>query len=918
MKLSALRICTLAAIISCVYSNIYAQQKTVVKLSNYVSALNNIRELKPVEKLYLQTDKPYYGVGDTLRFKGYLLNADYLTPAAHSGLLYVELDNEQGKSAKLIMVPVTSGLAWGNIALDSTEIPNGTYTLRAYTNWMRNFGEDYIFKKTILISKSADNPQLVKANFKQVGNKVEAQLLFSLLDGKIQAFKDVELKVMNGRRNMSKDKVVTGADGAVKINFTIPEGAGPLSIQALSQGSGFLNIPVLINRKENIDLQFMPEAGQLVEGLISRVGFKAVGEDGKGFDVSGKILDSKGQQVRAFASTHAGMGSFEFTPVAGEIYTANIDGTAKTYTLPVVKLSGTTLSVKQKTDSIQVVIFATSDAKGPYSLIAQANGLVCFARTIEVDKSIRISVDKKLFPTGVARFTLFNNYQPLNERITFIDNKDNLNISINTSKANYTTRDSVALNVMVKDKDGKPVQGNFSIAVTDDSQVKLDSLGSNILNDLLLTSDLKGEIEEPGYYFTLNKETDLDNLMLTQGWVGYAWQEAFHPKLPYAYKPEKEFVINGKVSTALGKPIERSNVVLVANNPLTFKDTLTDNTGRFTFRGLFPVDTAIFKLQALNKNGKEMNVRIDMDEATSPVFDPAPLTNPWYLNTDSILLNNSKTRIAAAGALSDYRGEGNVLKVATIKAKKVIQGSKNLNGPGAADQIIDEEELVKADKMTLGELILTKIKGFTVWWPSKPEPGNPGPKAYYINGKRLFLVIDGYNIDSFFTGKTEQARYFFMKTYMDFFTAEDITGIELMLNTRYAADYIIAYSASGVNMPKEPNPLLPYCYLEITTRSKKGPFMQVTPGTYLYKTLPFSVAKEFYSPKYTLKDKTAGLGTDQRSTIFWDANVTTDKDGKASVYFYSADKAANYSVVLEGTDMNGQLGYKKHKVTVSR
>ena len=128
VKLSDPKLCTLVAIISCVYSNIYAQQKTVAKLSNYVSALNNIRELKPVEKLYLQTDKPYYGVGDTLRFKGYLLNADYLTPAAHSGLLYVELFNEQGKSAKRIMVPVTSGLAWGNIALDSTEIPNGTYT----------------------------------------------------------------------------------------------------------------------------------------------------------------------------------------------------------------------------------------------------------------------------------------------------------------------------------------------------------------------------------------------------------------------------------------------------------------------------------------------------------------------------------------------------------------------------------------------------------------------------------------------------------------------------------------------------------------------------------------------------------------------------------------------------------------------
>nr|WP_294792901.1 hypothetical protein [uncultured Mucilaginibacter sp.] len=912
MKLTVFKIWILTVIIGFGFYKVDAQQLPVTKLKSYATALTNIRELKPVEKLYLQTDKPYYSVGDTLRFKGYLLNADYLTPSLRTGLLYVELDNEQGKSAKRIMVPVISGMAWGDMTLDSAEVPDGNYTLRAYTNWMRNFGEDYIFRKTITVSKSADNPLLVKANFKQVGNKVEGELLFSLLDGRIQAFRDVELKVMNGKRNLSKDKVITSADGSVKVNFTLPEGEKALSIQATTTGSGLLNIPVLINRKENTDVQFMPEGGQLVAGLPVKIGFKAVGEDGKSVFVSGKVVDNKGKQVAVFTSAHAGMGSFEFTPEAGEVYSAKVDGIVKTYALPDVKLSGTALAVKQTKDSVQVVVSATSDARGIYSLVAQANGIVCFAKTMDVDKSTKISVDKKLFPTGIARFTLFNNYQPLNERIVFIDNHDNLNINVNTNKATYTTRDSIALNITVKDKDGNPVQGNFSLAVTDNSQIKLDSLGNNILNNLLLTSDLKGDIEGPGYYFTPGKEDGIDNLLLTQGWVGYNWQEVFYPKLPYAYKPEKEFVVTGKVTTAFGSPIEKSNVVLVANHPLIFKDTLTDNTGRFIFKGLFPVDTAIFKLQARNKKGKEMNVKIEMEEFKPPAFNPNPLTNPWYLNTDSILINNSKARIAEERALSSYRGEGNVLKEANIKAKKIIPGSKNLNGAGEADLIIDEEELKKADKMTLEELLLKKVKGFTVWWPAKYQP-----KAYYINGKRLFLIIDGYNLNSFYTGKTERERYLYMKTYMDYFTAEDITGIELMFNVKYAVDYIVAYVASGEDIRAEPNPLLPYTYLEVTTRAKKGPFMQVTPGTYLYKTFPFSVAKQFYSPKYTLKNKSIAAGTDLRSTIFWDANVTTDKDGKAVVSFYSADKAANYTVLLEGTDMAGQLGYKKHIITVS-
>jgi hypothetical protein len=109
-----------------------------------------------------------------------------------------------------------------------------------------------------------------------------------------------------------------------------------------------------------------------------------------------------------------------------------------------------------------------------------------------------------------------------------------------------------------------------------------------------------------------------------------------------------------------------------------------------------------------------------------------------------------------------------------------------------------------------------------------------------------------------------------------------------------------------------------YAFIEITTRTKHGPFMKVTPGTYLYKPLAFTFPKQFYSPKYNVKNKNTAVGTDLRSTVFWEPNIITDAAGKATVSFYSADKAASYSVVIEGTDMNGALGYKKAEIVVSK
>ncbi|RZA00494.1 MAG: hypothetical protein EOP47_13805, partial [Sphingobacteriaceae bacterium] len=508
--------------------------QTTPALKNYVSLVDATRENKPIEKLYIQTDKPYYITGDTIRLKAYLLHADYLTLSSRSVIMYVELDDQEGKPAKRMMLPVESGLAWGDIALDEKDIPSGSYTLRAYTNWMRNFGEDYIFKKDIYVSPSAGNATLVKANFKQEGNKVETALQFTTLDGKPLLVKDMELKVMDGRKNLSKDQLSTGMDGTIKVNFDLPQTINPITIQAKDVTKGItdattLTIPVTINRIENTDVQFMPEGGNLVAGIKTKVGFKAIAEDGKGTNITGKILNSKQQEVATFKTIHAGMGSFEFTPQLNETYTAKVNGITKSYPLPIVNPTGTTLRVEQNlnSDSLTITIITNQILNNTtYNLIGQSRGVVCFAQTISFSNNTTqvLKAARPAFPTGIARFTVINsNHQPINERQVFINWNDQLNISIETNQPTYSIRDSIALAIQVKDKDGKPVQGSFSLAVTDDSQVKTDSLSSNILNNLLLTSDLKGNIENPNHYFInpSQKQTELDNLMLTQGWVGY-------------------------------------------------------------------------------------------------------------------------------------------------------------------------------------------------------------------------------------------------------------------------------------------------------------------------------------------------------------------------------------------------------------
>lgn len=923
--------------------NSSAQRITDPVLKNLVKAMASDAAMRPIEKVYIQTDKPYYITGDTIRLKAYLLNADYFTPSERSGLLYVELDDQNGKMMKKILLPVITGLAWGDIALDSTEVPKGSYTLRAYTNWMRNFGEDYIFKKNIIVSQYKNNPLLINTAFKLKDGKVEGEMKLSLLDGRLQAFKDIDLRVLNGRRNLARDQLVTGIDGSARFNFAMPESTGkmPLTIKASVKGNPEFTIPVTLNRPEETDVQFMPEGGALVAGLPATVGVKALSEDGKGINIKGKLLNGKGEEIALISTLHKGMGRFTFTPKADEIYTAKVDGVGKTYTLPAVSTVGTSLSVSSEKDSLNITagIATMSGVGSTYYLIGQARNVVCYAQTISFANANTVvrSVDKSLFPTGIVRFTLLNSAnQPLNERIAFINHQDQLKIDVSTDKPAYILRDSVAVDLQITDENGEPVSGNFSVAVTDDSQVRTDSLGSNILNDLLLTSDLKGEVEEPGYYFVGGRENELDNLMLTQGWVGYDWKDVLQPASPLAYKAEKEFSISGKVVNIFGKPVERSNVILLStgSRPI-IKDTLTDKEGRFIFPGIFPVDTAIFKLQARNKNNKEFNVAIEMDAVKRPEFKPGTPLQPWYVNTDTTLLGNMKIKTQENTAQSLYRGEGNQLKEVNIVAKKIIPGSKNLNGAGEADLILDEEEMKKADKTTLLELLGKKVPGFGHGGFTRPSDGPVPPKykpmrmSYLIYNQEVHFVFDGVDLDRFFDKATEcpsntredidkcypynSIRYNYLKSYLEYYTAEDIKGIEVNFSSKYSANY----NSEFLPLPDiKGNPNGVFAYIEITTRSGKGPFMQVTPGTYLYKTLAFTLPKQFYSPKYTVANRDKAPGTDMRSTIHWEPNLITDASGKARLSFYSADKATNYTLIIEGTDLNGQLGYKRKKIKI--
>nr|WP_068888132.1 hypothetical protein [Pedobacter panaciterrae] len=930
MKTKAVHIITSIFICVLLYlfniSSSFSQVSTKQNLSQIITKLNTQNDSLSIEKLYLQTDKPAYQAGDTLWFKAYLLNASFLNYSAKSGVLYLELSNDSNRLIQRIMVPVNSGMAYGYIGLDQ-DLTQGGYTLTGYTSWMRNFGESYLYKKHFYIGTDAGsawlinyNAHLTKDNNK---DKIEMGLKINQFDKAPVGLREMQVSVMDGRKTWFKDKVETSLDGALKLSFDLPEKTYSknisLGIQDLrkSQGSRRVSIPVILNRPEKIDLQFMPEGGKLVAGEQTNIAFKALNEDGHGVAVSGKIYNNKQQEVTSFTTAHAGIGVFNIVPEIAETYTARIqlpDGKYQTYQLPSVESTGITLNVTNlfKSDSCEVTLTSTPDiiaANQTYYLIVLARNIVCWGAAVKFNRNqLKFALNKQLFPSGIVRLILINEGKMgLNERMFYNDRNDNLNIQLKSDKNQYQQRDSVSLNIKVSDDTGKPIQGSFSLAVTDNGQVKVDSITENsIVSYMLLTSDLKGNIESPGYYSNAATHSEkwqhLDHLLLAQGWAGYNWNQIFKPSKPLIFPNEEEFLIKGKVTNAFNKPVAKSPISLFSKNPLLVIDTLTDDKGNFIFRGISPIDTPAYFISAKNKKGKSFNVGIEMDEFKAPVFSSSTdQIIPWFVNIDTgtyLTVNNQvnlkKEQLRITG--------GNLLKEVVINAKKVIKGSKNLNGPGGADVIIDEEQLKKAGRTTLGELISKNVKGFGI------RADKTGQLNYKVHSMLVHLVIDGVNTEFFISPET--SRYQYLKDIFDYYDAEEIKGIEVMVSGKYQMSYTSTYLNPVVDIPWD------HAFIEVTTRGGKGPFLKKSIGTYLYKPMSFITPKEFYSPKYT-SNSIADM-SDIRSTIYWAPNIITDKEGKATISFYTADNPGMYTVIIEGADLQGHIGIKREQITVKR
>ncbi len=478
----------------------------------------------------------------------------------------------------------------------------------------------------------------------------------------------------------------------------------------------FFRVPQLTDTVD-ADVQFFPEGGYLLAGIRSQINLKAVGTDGFGIDIYGCIYGKTTGMVTPFASSHRGMGRFTFEVKEGEEYYAMVkmpDGTEKKVELPQVKTTGIILHAEVSDSVIRYSCPATPEfhaEKKLYVLVHCRRKLIAINRAGPFWNGI---LPVKELPPGIVQGVLIDEDGKIySSRMSFIFPEEKQNLTIQTGKQKYHKRDCVLLSVSFIGKDTL----SCSVAVTDSLLAPEKRWDKNIVNYFLLSSDLKGQVETPGWYFDRTipfpyRKRMMDIMLATQGWQRFDVEKATQGiGKPMPFFLELSQAISGVIRNYWGKKAKNPKLFAIAPQLNLLKQVEVDSNSRFLLNVQFPEKTT-FIFQALTaKNSKWVELFIDNDSLRppqNPLFPEKIILTDTSQEKKSFPTEQEFSKVPTTGV---YYNEGR--KIYMLREAEVVRRNDSTylgNFEHIAEQILKARDIREENIHSLEEWI-RKIPG---------------------------------------------------------------------------------------------------------------------------------------------------------------------------------------------------------------
>lgn len=620
------------------------------------------------------------------------------------------------------------------------------------------------------------------------------------------------------------------------------------------------------------DIQFFPEGGNLVNGLNSTVAVKVTDQFGTGVDFKGFILNKSNDTIARFTNYKFGMGRFTFKPGNQSAWHAviNIGGKTIQKEFPRVYDSGYVMHVDDDHLNRLTVTVSTNTNESNAYLFVHTRNIVKAVKSSTIENRVaHFSIDKSILGDGVSHLTVFNNQrQPVCERLYFKRPVKQLAVSANSDQLQYNTRKKVSISVDTKDGSNTPAISNLSLSV-----YRLDSLQhtdhQDIESYLWLTSDLKGNIESPDYYFKntgADADEAADNLMLTQGWRRFNWDNILKNAPPaFAFMPEYNGpVISGRITDQLtAKPVRDVVAYLaIPGKRVQVYPSISDSLGRliFNMKSFYGPGEIVVQPNTNVDTTCHIDILNPFSEQYAKINLP-PLTIPADAQAD-IINSNLGTQVQ-----NIYLGD----KLRRFYDPGV--DSSAFYGPPYKTYLLDNYtrfttiEEVMREYVSEVNIVHSSKTGFHI----KVISGNG-----FLREDDPMVLIDGipfFNMNKLFAVDPLKIRKLEDVPYTFYWGPSVEEGV--FSYTSYKGDL------AGV---------------------------EIDPHAVVMDYEGLEEQRVFYSPQYDTERNMNSRLPDFRNVLYWSPNVNTDASGKSSLSFYTSDQTGRYIGVIQGMAADGEAG----------
>ena len=598
-----------------------------------------------------------------------------------------------------------------------------------------------------------------------------------------------------------------------------------------------------------VRLSFFPESGDLIDGIPTKVAFKAQDAKGMPAKVAGRLQEN-GKEIARLETVHDGMGFVFILPRKESSYKVVLDD-GREFPFAEVTASGLSIHLRKQTD--EYLEFHLSQSKGTATqtvkLEGRMRGKLCCMATGTLRERLKVRIPLKEFTMqGIAEFTLYNeNGQPMAERLVYVHPERKLHIELNTDSARYFTRGKGKLNVKVTDEAGNPVQAHLGLSIFDRAyQNELNP--ENMLSYCHLSTEIKGNIHNPAYYFDGNNKdrlSALDLLLLTQGWRRYVWEKADTAMLADCFLSDE---IKGR--QILGKKKKRKELgngeqLLQVSGPSTEnRFVLIDSLGKF----VVPTDL-MFILRGGYVYLKPM---LDKDE-----YKPSIVVEESFSKVDSVR--------KSCPSYFPYMNPSQVLSELQIDYPIISQDSSillsEITVTGKKGRIFRDKMMGRLDslaQMNLNSVYVCTSCGLLLNYRADYQ-GHHAVGICPAKGRKQPINGKSYPI----------AKY-------------------------------QHYSPSGGATP--------FIVIDEHKVVYEGPVYteeELLRMNNLWRVKGYYGTREFYQPDEL--DMQSPI-PDARNVLLWKPDIVTDEKGEAEVEFFCSDINTSFVGVMEGTDGLGNLG----------